>query len=242
MASFGAETSIVNPACSRIGTGESREHSPTAARRAPFWTRSPWLSLALVLAALGASHAPGSVDALAFRRAAFEGGEAWRVITMHFVHPWPRLALFDLGALFLLGLALERRSRSLLVSSVGAAGLFAATAVIWLRTDLESYQGASALVAGVWTALAIECISRREHAARATGALLLLAWIGKTTAEFAGHWPASMEVLPPGVERVAEAHLAGGFGGAVAAVAALRRTRMGNVIGTPLRWIDRTLV
>ncbi len=227
----------MSPSGTGRGADASRERGDTASRRAASRIRWPWLSLALVLAALGASSAPGSSEALAFRRTAFEAGEAWRVLTMHLVHPWPRLALFDLGALCLFGGALERRSRSLLAASIAAAGLLAAAVVVGLRTDLETYRGASALVAGIWTALAIDCIGRGDRATRAAGALLLLAWVGKTAGESTGLWPTAWDVLPPGVERVAEAHAAGGFGGALAAIAARHATRWsaGTLAQTPTR-------
>lgn len=202
--------------------------------RSPRGMRWPWLSLTLVLAALVASSVPAGPEALSFQREAFESGELWRVLTMHLVHPWPRLALFDLTALLLFGLALESRSRAALAASGCAAALLAAVVVVLLRSDLESYQGASAIVAGWWAALAVDRLTAHDRGGRAVGALLLVACAGKTVAELAGFGLATAAVLPPGVERVGEAHLAGAVGGAMAAVAIMARAGAVSGVTQPL--------
>ena len=199
--------------------------APTLARE---MTRGPWLSAAFVTVALLATNVGGLGEALAFRRAAFEAGEIWRALTLHFVHPWPQLALADLGVLLLLGSVLEQRSRSRLVAIWFAAGLLASTTVVLWRPDLHSYQGSSALVAGMWTAVAVDCLTSSNRS-RVAGGLLLLLWAGKTACELAGTWPMALGILPIGVEGVAEAHLAGGLGGgSVAALSALAMPRSGK--------------
>ncbi|MGE3970331.1 MAG: rhomboid family intramembrane serine protease [Porticoccaceae bacterium] len=179
--------------------------------------RFPRCTAAVVAVALLASFAPGFAARLVYERGAIETGELWRLASAHLVHEWPRLALFDLGALLVLGAWLERRGCALLVATFAAAASLASAAVWFLRADLARYQGASALVAGALVAAAVTAIVDRSRE-RVLALALLGAWIAKTCAELAGVWPAAWSPVPAGVESVAVAHAAGGLAGAGAAL------------------------
>ena len=78
--------------------------------------RFPWLTCCLVSSALLASLLPGLGGALEFARAPIGNGEIWRLVSGQLVHWTPRMALLDLGAVLILGVWVERRSRILAVA------------------------------------------------------------------------------------------------------------------------------
>lgn len=187
--------------------------------------RAPWCALVLVAGAGAASWVADWPEHAIFDRAAVEAGEPWRLATGHLVHASARLALFDLGALAALGAWLELRSRATFFAAMLAGGALASAAVWWLRPDLATYQGASALASAAFAALALS-LARDGGRARWLALVALAAFALKLALELCG---AGLGLATaPGLVVVPEAHAAGALGGALAAAALRSRSRAGT--------------
>ncbi|MBI5433248.1 MAG: rhomboid family intramembrane serine protease [Planctomycetes bacterium] len=186
--------------------------------------RVPWCTLGLVAAACVASFVDGAAERCILTRDAVRDGELWRLASGHMVHTGRAFAALDLGVLLVLGAWLEFRSRALLVASVAAGGALATLAVWFVRPDVASYQGASALSSAVFAALAVELVlepGARGRRVLAVAALALFA--AKTWFERDG--TAVVASLDGELRVVAEAHAAGAVGGVLAAGLAALRNR-----------------
>jgi rhomboid family GlyGly-CTERM serine protease len=185
--------------------------------------RFPWCTLAVASAGLLVSFGPGASElsaSLRLDRAAVLHGELWRLLSGHLVHGWPRLAVFDLGAIMILGTWIEQRSRADLTLAVVLAALLSSTAVLGLRPDLALYQGSSALAAALFVVCAAHLArSGQDGRGPALAATALLCLGAKLTLESSGLWPSPALAKVPGVESVAVAHAAGALAGALAIVA-----------------------
>ena len=167
--------------------------------------------LLVLLAALAALAAGGTplLVALRFDRDAVAGGEAWRLLTGHFVHLGPRHVLADGAGLVLLW-ALFARALSpgdwawALVASLVAidAGLW------WLTPGIAWYAGISGLLHGAWAAGAAAGSARREPVA----VLLLLVLVAKLAWEDLH----GTSLVTSGFPVVTTAHLHGAAGALVA--------------------------
>lgn len=201
-----------------------------ALRARPERVRPPWLTLVFVAAATWVSFGPGSAwlaGQLVLERAACLHGEVWRLLGAHLVHGWPELALFDLGAIALLGALVEQRSRALLGSTLLLAALIAGAAVLALRPDLALYQGSSALASALFVVAA-------AGLGRPWRRVALVAFAAKLALEAAGLW--SSPAQPGSVETVALAHVAGALAGALAALAGRTLHTPASRDAPPPRW------
>ncbi len=182
--------------------------------------RLPVCTLAFVCAAALVSAGPAAWQShLAFEREAVLAGEWWRIGSGPLLHGALALACWDLGALALLGGWVERRSRAELLAALGLGALFSGVAVLWLRPDLVSYQGSSALASALYVAGGLRLLQRGNgRVARGAAALALLGLAAKIVLESTALWPSPARVGPGALESVAVAHAGGAFAGALARV------------------------
>ncbi|MFM2287494.1 MAG: hypothetical protein RL684_637 [Pseudomonadota bacterium] len=140
------------------------------------------LLLLIVLAAIGSLLPFGdrALHALRYEREALQAGQAWRLVSAHFVHLNALHAAGDALALVLLWLlfaaALSPRTwLAVLLASMAAidAGLW------WLSPGVQWYAGISGLLHGAWAAGAAAGAVRREPVAL----LLLLVLVLKLARE-----------------------------------------------------------
>ena len=172
---------------------------------------------AIVVAALVLQAWPSAQEALVLRRPAIVAGQWWRVVTGHLVHcDWRHLAT-DVGAFALLcwiGLRRPRTALTVVVLSAVAAGM----AVCLWAAGITTYRGISginyALLA--WLLLA-QALEERGWRAAAYGAVLV-AICGKAVLEMVTGEPVVNVCLPPSVQVVAVAHVAGIVVGVAAAI------------------------
>jgi rhomboid family GlyGly-CTERM serine protease len=105
----------------------------------------PWWTLILTTLALaGYLILGGAPEAWVFDRAAIDQGQLWRMVTSHWVHSDLEHALWDIGALALLGTLFERRLRwrlplALIVATLGV------DAWLWGSSELLYYCGLSGI-------------------------------------------------------------------------------------------------
>lgn len=119
--------------------------------------RSKWLlCLGVSFCALALTYWPDGLTHFRYDRAGLSSGQAWRVLTAHFVHLNTPHLLFNLLGLFLLCELLWNR-----MSPIHALGLFATAAVgvsgllYWLHPELAWYAGLSGALHGIWAGCAL---------------------------------------------------------------------------------------
>ena len=183
--------------------------------------RLPVATLAFVAASLAVSFALSDGPlraALALERSAVLRGELWRLWSGHLVHDHVAHALWNLAALGVLGLWLEPRAPARFALALLLAAPLSALAVVALRPDLASYQGASALASALYALGAVVLLREGpDRVSRLAGATALALFAAKLALESAGSWPSP--ALPPGLESVPLAHLVGGGIGALTGLA-----------------------
>jgi len=182
--------------------------------------RLPLATLGVVAASLALSFAlpDGALRAeFALERSAVLHGELWRLWTGHLVHDHLAHALWNLAAFAGLGVWLERRAPARFALALLLAAPLSAAAVVALRPDLASYQGASALASALYVLGAL-CLVREgpDRLARLGGGAALALFGAKLALEWSGQWPSP--ALPPDLESVGLAHAVGGAVGALAAL------------------------
>ncbi|MDZ7643648.1 MAG: rhombosortase [Woeseiaceae bacterium] len=159
-----------------------------------------------------------------YGRGAIADGEAWRLLTGHFVHLGGRHLGMNLLALLLIWVLVGRNLRIaqwLAVTAVVIAGIDAG--FWWLEPQLEWYVGLS----GVLHGLLVAGMLAGWPAARVETLLLGLALVLKLAYEQAvGPLPGSETTAGGAV--VVNAHLYGAIAGAVAALLLLLRGRVGR--------------
>lgn len=168
----------------------------------------PWVTILSVLLTGGLWLALGPApEPLVFDRAAIAGGEVWRLITGHLVHCDGRHALWDIGALALIGWLLENQGRGRMALAVGA-GILAVDATLWWgMPELERYCGLSGMLNALFVvALADLWWLYRHPIFPLTGLLLGL----KLLVEMKTGQTVLVDTLWPGVP---PAHVAGCLGG-----------------------------
>jgi len=185
----------------------------------------PWLTAGLVATALWLSLLPGAAESLEYRRAAVDAGEWWRPITGQLVHWTARMTLVDLGAVLLLGAALEPRSRGRLALVLATAGLAIGAALHVVTTDVDRYRGSSGLGAALLAALvAASAVSERPVVRRLALAVAAL-FVVKVVVESTAAAPLAAGPMPDGVRVLAGVHVLGAVAGVSWGIdrAALRR-------------------
>jgi rhombotail lipoprotein len=138
-----------------------------------------------------------------------------RLLSATAVHGWPQLALFDLGAVLILGAWVEQRSRASAVQALLFASLLSGAAVLALRPDLGSYQGASAIACALFVLCAAQTLREGAAAERGIAALALAGFGLKLALEAGGVAASPVFGGVEGVESVAVAHAAGALAGAL---------------------------
>ncbi|WP_456406424.1 rhombosortase [Thiolapillus sp.] len=114
-------------------------------RHGGYWL--PWRTLLLSLAAIGVYWVLGAApDAWVFDRLAISQGEWWRLITGHWAHSDADHALWDIGALMLLGSLFERRLGNHLLWILLAASLAVDAWIWWGQPSLAYYCGLSGIL------------------------------------------------------------------------------------------------
>ncbi|HID45240.1 MAG TPA: rhombosortase [Chromatiaceae bacterium] len=109
--------------------------------------RLPWRTLLLTLVAIGIYWLLGAApEAWVFDRLAIAEGEWWRLITGHWVHSDGAHALWDVGALMLLGFLFERQMGNQLFSILLAASLAVDAWIWWGQPSLAYYCGLSGIL------------------------------------------------------------------------------------------------
>lgn len=156
-----------------------------------------------------------------YERAALEGGEAWRLLTAHFVHlGWGHLGL-NLLALGLIGLLFEDvlAARDWLAVTIVAALAIDLGLYVW-NNDVAWYVGLSGVLHGYVVLGGMLLAAERSR----LGAVLVLGVAAKVVWEqLAGAIP--FTEASAGGPVVVAAHLYGAVGGTAAGAARLLRNR-----------------
>lgn len=171
-------------------------------------TGQSWLTGAGVALALGLWWGLGPAPAaLVFDRAALGGGEGWRWITGHLVHCDAGHALWDIGALAILGCLLEGRGRPRLGLAI-AIGMAAVDAGLWWGVPgIDRYCGLSGVLNTLFVVALADLWRHSRHPAFALAALILAAKLAGEAA-----FGRSL-VVATGWQSIPLAHLAGCIGG-----------------------------
>jgi hypothetical protein len=187
----------------------------------------PWVTAAVVAAALGAAAVQGLGVDLEYSRHGPSGTGLWRLASSQLVHWSWRMAAVDLGVILLAGVLVERRSRGRALASIAAGFVLSAVAVGALEVGIDRYRGSSGIAAALVVTLAAGWIARGRHwGVRALGA----AGLGLFAARVGWEWMTGtapvLTTLPAAVAPAPFVHLLGGAGGlAVAAWPARRPAR-----------------
>lgn len=168
----------------------------------------PWLTGIAVAIALGLWWWQGPApQALVYDRAALAGGEGWRWVTGHLVHCDGGHALWDIGALALIGCLLEGSGRMRLALAA-AIGMGAVNAGLWWwLPGLDRYCGLSGMLNALFVVALADLWQRHRHplfplAALALAVKLVMEIALGQSLVVATDWPS-----------VPLAHLAGCIGG-----------------------------
>lgn len=162
------------------------------------------LALLVLVLSLLAGGAP-VLATLRFERGAIAAGEAWRLLSGHFVHLGWRHGLADAAGLALLWALFARALPARDWGWVLSGSLLAIDAGLWwLTPGLQWYVGLSGLLHGGWAAGSAAGAARREPAS----VLLLLVLVLKLAWEYRHGTSLVMGELPV----VTSAHLYGAVG------------------------------
>jgi rhomboid family GlyGly-CTERM serine protease len=144
----------------------------------------PWRTLLLSLVAVAAYLFRGAApDAWVFDRLAIPQGEWWRLFTAHWVHSDVDHALWDIGALMLLGFLFERSLGHHLLTILLAASLAVDAWIWWGQPLLAYYCGLSGILNALMAVGLIRLWQEMRHP------LILLTGLGfmaKVAMELAG--------------------------------------------------------
>jgi rhomboid family GlyGly-CTERM serine protease len=187
------------------------------------WPRKWLLCLCISLCSLTMTWVPHGVAFFRYERLAIASGQAWRLVTAHWVHLNTPHLLMNLAGLFLLSELLWgafpvfHALSLLLASSVGISAL-----LWWLHPELAWYAGMSGILHALWAACALTGIFRSSdrsalltagqsgqfHLSRVVNWIGLLLLIAKLAAEWIyGTSIRTAEVI--GAPVVSVAHLYG---------------------------------
>lgn len=168
----------------------------------------PWLTASGVAIATLLWFVFGAVpEPLVFDRSAIAAGEVWRLITGHWVHSDAGHALWDIGALAIVGGLLEPQGRWRMIT-VALAGMLAVDACLWwFMPALDRYCGLSGLLNAMFMVAIVDLWRAYRHpvyvlAGFIWGVKLALEIVLGTSLVVSTAWPT-----------VTQSHLAGGLGG-----------------------------
>jgi len=204
-------------------------NSPTPAR-AP---RFPWITFSLSALTLAVWWIPAARELLQFDRTDLASGALWRTVTGHFTHWTSSHLAWDLAAFVLLGVLLERHSRSLLGITLAVSAL-AISGAVWLAApELTTYRGLSgvdsALFAAVVTHAGIAAALQSRWGSALWPVLAAVAFTTKVVAESTAG--GALFVAPDVLfVPVPLAHVAGGLTGLVVAVCYSSRAKAAQVV------------
>jgi rhomboid family GlyGly-CTERM serine protease len=174
-------------------------------RRLVPWFSGLWLAVATALWLL-LGPAP---ESLVFDRAAIGSGEAWRLITGHLVHSDGQHALWDIGALAIIGSLMERHGK-VRMALAGGTGILAVNAcLLWYLPEFDRYCGLSGMLHAMFAVTLADLWLRHRHPAFPCSALVLCI---KLMVEIATGQSLVLDTQWPSVPLT---HLAGGLGGLV---------------------------
>lgn len=186
--------------------------------------RLPWITLAVVSAALAIAAIPGAGEFLQYERAAVESGEYWRLLSSQLAHWSPRMAAADLLVVLSIGTWLESRSRRLAAWTFVAAGLLVGVAVHAWMPELSLYRGSSGIASGLFVAAASDILrSQTPRWMRLLALTSVLLFAAKTVWETATGAALFAGQLPLGLTVVPSVHLVGALAGILCVVLAPRR-------------------
>lgn len=180
----------------------------------------PVVALALTAIASGLRAWPGGGDLLELAPAPILAGEAWRLVTGHFVHFGTAHAVGDILGFALWATVLEVRSRRTLIVCLAVSIPLVSSWILATLDEGESCRGLS----GVATALAVvlfaeaSVLAWRARSRWRLGAAGLAGacFVGKTLYETLGGTALLAPDLGEGVGLLASAHAAGILAGSVA--------------------------
>ena len=183
----------------------------------------PWLVPGLVLLLALALMLAGDSgrEWLRFERAGIASGEAWRLLSGHFVHLGISHTILNLAGLVLVWLLVGRAYGCREWLWIIAGSIAAIDLGLWFGApQLEWYVGLSGLLHGMLAAGILDGLADRSAEAR----ILAVVVAGKLAYEqFAGPLPGSEATSGGAV--IVDAHLYGVIGGAVVAAALIRVRR-----------------
>ena len=187
----------------------------------------PWLVpgivvlIALVLMLAGDSGR----EWLRFERAGIASGEAWRLLTGHFVHLGISHTILNLAGLVLVWLLVGKAYNWRQWLWIMAGSMAAIDLGLWFDAPvLEWYVGLSGLLHGMLAAGALAGLADRS----AEALILAVVVAGKVAYEqLAGPLPGSEATSGGAV--IVDAHLYGAIGGAVVAVVLIRVRRRASI-------------
>ncbi|HEV7670872.1 MAG TPA: rhomboid family intramembrane serine protease [Thermoanaerobaculia bacterium] len=181
--------------------------------------RLPWLSAAVALAGTLVALCPATAQALQYDRAGVTSGAIWLLLTSQLAHWSVRMAVFDLGAVLLLGALLEIRGARRLAALAIAGGALATAAVVqFLPPYFAFYRGASGLASALYVAAAIELAQTEAGWRRLVALAAIAGFVLKVAWEVKTGQPIAMGAFPPGVVVTPVIHAAAGLAGAAAAI------------------------
>lgn len=149
------------------------------------------ISLLIAGAAVALYFAGAPASVLGYQRDSL--WQAWRFLTCHCVH-WNADHLFwSAGTFLTLGMVCERASRARFLTCMGVAALAIPVMLCLCMPDLRTYGGLSGIDSALFV-LVIGTVLRERLAAHdrplaAAAGLMLIAFLGKTTYEFATGMP-----------------------------------------------------
>ena len=124
----------------------------------------PWRTLLLVLLSLAAWLLPGAAPELwVFDRMAVLDGEYWRLLTAHWVHSDPEHAIWNIGALSLMGLMFERQLGGRLPLALVAGMVGVDIWLWWLQPELVYYCGLSGILNSLLAVALLRLLSSTPH-------------------------------------------------------------------------------
>lgn len=168
----------------------------------------PWLTAALVTAAVLLALWPAGQTLAVFERAAILRGEVWRLATGHLVHFNGVHLAWNLAVVLLAGVMAERArpvaTRWFLLTAPAVLGL----ALLGIESDLEHYAGLSGIATGLVVLVGLHWLGGAARD-RWSGVAVLVLVALKITGEWTGRTPAFVDLTAEHIRIVPLVHLAG---------------------------------